>query len=111
MLTFDIVIIATTASGEVIQVLGFIQRYPAVLLKMVSFGLASAVGQVSLCVCLCVSVCIVDKGGSLPRPIQGGGLRVILAFFLAVHPKHTVIPYKGFLSLIMQKCMVNLQTL
>lgn len=38
--------IATTASGEVIQVLGFIQRYPAVLLKMVSFGLASAVGQV-----------------------------------------------------------------
>lgn len=38
--------IATTASGEIIQVLGFIQRYPSVLLKMVSFGIASAIGQV-----------------------------------------------------------------
>ena len=41
---------ATSASGEIIQVLGFIQRHPSVLLKMVSFGLASAIGQV------CISV-------------------------------------------------------
>ena len=39
---------ATSASGEVLDVLSFIQRHPSVLLKMVSFGLASAIGQVCI---------------------------------------------------------------
>lgn len=38
--------IATSASGEIVHVLGFIQRHPSVLIKMVSFGIASAIGQV-----------------------------------------------------------------
>jgi len=37
-----------TFSGEGLSFLGFVQRHPTILPKMVLFGLASAVGQVRL---------------------------------------------------------------
>lgn len=43
MFTFSGLIV----TGEGIAFLGFMQRFPSVLLKMFTFGLASAVGQVS----------------------------------------------------------------
>lgn len=39
-------------SGEGIAFLGFVQRFPSVLIKMVTFGLASAIGQVLLVLCI-----------------------------------------------------------
>ena len=46
-MTLTFYLTGTAVSGEIFLVLGFIQRFPAVLIKMVSFGIASAIGQVS----------------------------------------------------------------
>ena len=37
-------------SGEGVEAVGFIQRHPYVLFRMLAFGIASAIGQVSLSV-------------------------------------------------------------
>lgn len=34
-------------SGEGLQFIGFVQRHPEVVYKMLAFGVASAIGQVS----------------------------------------------------------------
>lgn len=40
-------------TGEGIAFLGFMERYPSILAKMVTFGLASAAGQVGATIIIC----------------------------------------------------------
>ena len=43
--------IAIALSGEGVEALGFVQRHPYIILNILAFGIASAIGQVSLYLC------------------------------------------------------------